>query len=292
MQKFDSKNFTWGMEIEWGDVNRELEIPIHLGSWEHAETDIINLNEPYKNVCCDPLGIEPPFGGEINTKPTKTWQEQVDRYYELEQFFIDNGNQPTVCTTSHTHIHCYVPGLKGDVDSLKRLTKYIKENQQVAIDRAYGFYEPSNMKLAKNAKMYMKFDGGRPMPDYMCNNIINLATDFDHFIKLHAAGKDGVSMGRPFRYAVNMYSMKHIGTVEFRLFRSTLDKKQIESCFRFVNDFMDAALNDGPDVLELIMENDYKFPPMIWDLNQFLGWIDTKYDKERGKKAREYLEVE
>jgi hypothetical protein len=31
---------------------------------------------------------------------------------------------------------------------------------------------------------------------------------------------------------------------------------------------------------------------MIWDLNQFLGWIDTKYDKERGKKAREYLEVE
>jgi hypothetical protein len=148
------------------------------------------------------------------------------------------------------------------------------------------------MKLAKGAKMYMKFDGGRPMPDYMCNNIINLTTDFDHFVKLHAAGKDGVSMGRPFRYAINMYSMKHIGTVEFRLFRSTMNRVQIESCFRFVNDFMDAALNDGPDVLELIMENNYEFPPMIWDLNQFLGWIDTKYDKERGKKAREYLEVE
>ena len=86
MQKYDSKNFTWGMEIEWGDVDRRLEIPAHLGSWEYAETDIINLKEPYKNVCCDPLGLEPPFGGEINTKPTKTWQEQVDRYFELEQY--------------------------------------------------------------------------------------------------------------------------------------------------------------------------------------------------------------
>jgi hypothetical protein len=148
------------------------------------------------------------------------------------------------------------------------------------------------MRQAKGAKMYMKFDGGRPMPDYMCDNITNLATDFDHFIKLHAAGKDAVSIGRPFRFAVNMYSMKHIGTVEFRLFRSTMNRKHIESCFKFVQDFLDAALNDGPPVDELLLNGDYVFPPMIWDIEQFQGWIDTRYDKERGKKVRAYVPVE
>lgn len=291
MNRYDPKDFQFGMEIEWGDVPRSFEIPSHLGSWEYSETDIINLNPPYKNICSDPLGIEPPVGGEINTKPTKTWQEQVDRYFELEKLFSDNGTPPTVCVTSHTHIHCFVPGLKEDIDGLKRFISYVKENQHVAIDRVYRFVDNPELKKAKNAKMYLKFDGGRPMPNYMCDNIINTAKDFDHFIKLHAAGKDGVSMGRPFRYAINTYSMKHIGTIEFRLFRSTLKREEIESCFRFVSDFIDAALNNGPPIDEIVASNNYTFPEMRWDLDQFNGWNDTKYDKSRGKKDRKFVDL-
>lgn len=279
------------MEIEWGDVPRSAVIPSDLGTWEYSERDIINLRDPYKYVCADPLGETPPFGGEINTKPSKTWEEQVDRYFELYKFFEDMGHPPTVGVTAHTHIHCRVPGLRDDIDALKRLTKYIKENQAAAIDHVYGFFEHNQMKGAKGAKMYLKFDGGRPMPDYMSDNIINLATDFDSFIKMHAAGKDGVSMGRPFRFAINMYALKHIDTVEFRLFRGTLDKTELESCFRFVQDFLDAALNDGPSVLELISNNNYTFPPMQWDLAQFIGWEKTKHPENRGEKVRTYVEV-
>ena len=224
---YDKKNFTYGMEIEWGDVPRSFSIPEQLGSWEYSERDIINLRDPYKYVCADPLGETPPFGGEINTKPTKTWQEQVEKYFELYKLFEDIGHAPTVGVTAHTHIHCRVPGLRDDIQALKKLTKYIKDNQADAIEHVYGFFEHNQMKGAKGAKMYLKFDGGRPMPDYMSDNIINLAKDFDHFIKLHAAGKDGVSMGRPFRFAINMYALKHIDTVEFRLFRGTLDRKSV-----------------------------------------------------------------
>ena len=32
-----------------------------------------NLNEPYKYIACDPLGENPPVGGEVNTVPTTTW---------------------------------------------------------------------------------------------------------------------------------------------------------------------------------------------------------------------------
>lgn len=289
---YNKSDFTYGMEIEWGDVPRSFSIPEQLGSWEYSERDIVNLRAPYQYVCADPLGVEPPMGGEINTKPSRTWKDQVDRYFEIKQLFNDEGYDPTVGVTAHTHIHCRIPGLRNDIDALKRLTKYIKENQAAAIDHVYGFFEHNQMKGAKGSKMYLKFDGGRPMPDYMSDNIINLATDFDSFIKMHAAGKDGVSMGRPFRFAINMYALKHIDTVEFRLFRGTLDRTELESCFRFVEDFLDAALNDGPSVNELISENNYKFPPMQWDLAQFLGWEKTKHPEERGKKVRTLVEID
>jgi len=37
-----------GYEIEWGDIDRTLEIPSQLGTWENAEIDIVNIHEPYK----------------------------------------------------------------------------------------------------------------------------------------------------------------------------------------------------------------------------------------------------
>jgi hypothetical protein len=289
--KYDKKDFTYGYEIEWGDIDRTLEIPEHLGAWEFAETDIVNIHDPYRFVACDPLGTEPPVGGEVNTKPTATWQEQVDRIMEIQGLFIANGDRPSASCVNHGHLHVYVPGLKDDVDSLKKLIAYVKENQTRTIEECYGFYEKKEMKLLKGSKMYLKYDGGREMPEYMCDNIINLATDFDHFIKLHAAGKDGVSMGRPFRYAINTYCMKHTGTIEFRCFRSTTDQNQIIDQFRFAEMFIDAALNDGPSVDEIFAENKFDFPPFVWNPGEYKGWINTKWDKSRGEKRREYHEV-
>jgi hypothetical protein len=147
------------------------------------------------------------------------------------------------------------------------------------------------MASTKTAKTYLKLDCGRLMPDYMCNNIINLTTDFDHFIKLHCAGKDGVSMGRPFRYAINTYCMKHTGTIEFRCFRNSFDRRELEDSFRFVEAFIDAALNNGPDVLQILLEGDYKFPELKYDHEIYTSWEKTKYGKERGKKSREFIAV-
>ena len=284
---YDTKSFTWGYEIEWGDIDRTLKIPSHLGKWEYAETDIINIHPPYRGLACDPLGESPPVGGEINTKPTKTWQEQVERIMEIKKMF---PNASDACV-NHGHLHVYVPGLKDDISALKRLISYIKENQHVVIDKLYQYRLHPDMSMSKTAKTYLKFDGGRPMPDYMCDNIINLANNFEDFIRLHAAGKDGVSMGRPFRYAINSYCMKHTGTVEFRCFRSSIHERHIADSFRFVEKFMDAALNNGPDVLEILQEYEYQFPPFNYDHEMYIAWEKTKYDKSRGEKKREYHEV-
>jgi len=285
--KYDTKDFTWGYEIEWGDIDRNKYIPEHLGDWEYAETDIVNLIEPYRGLACDPLGIEPPVGGEINTKPTATWEEQVDRIIEIRDMF----EHPTASCVNHGHLHVYVPGLKDDIDALKRLTKYIRDNQHVVIDRCYQYRIHQDMASTKTAKTYLKWDGGRPMPDYMANNILTLAKNFEDFIKLHAAGKDGVSMGRPFRHAINTYCMKHTGTIEFRCFRSSIDRKEIEDSFRFVEKFMDAALNGGQEIDEIFFEGDYTFPKFEYDHEMYVAWENTKYDKSRGNKHRQFYEI-
>lgn len=288
---YDKNKFTWGFEMEVGDVDRRIILPEHLGKWEFSETDVVNLNPPYRGIACDPLGIYPPFGGEINVRPTKTWKEQVDRIFEILEFFKDHGNTPTSNFISHNHIHVYVPGLKEDIQSLKKLIKYIKFNQKTVVDIIHAFKPHPDMSLSKTAKTYLKLDCGRLMPDYMCDNIINLSKDFDHFIKLHAAGKDGVSMGRPFRYAINTYCMKHTGTIEFRFFRNSYDRRELEDSFIFVENFMDSALNDGPNVLEILSSREFKFPKFTYDNEIYKSWENTKYGKERGKKSREFIPV-
>jgi hypothetical protein len=291
MVEFDKKDFTYGAELEWGDIDRRLEIPEHLGSWEHSETDIMNQIE-MDNIACDPLGLEPYWGGEVNTKPTFTKEEQVDRIFAIKEFFEKNGNTPTVSSLTHNHIHMRIPGLKDNVPALKRLTQYIADNQQDTIDATYEFIEPADLKGAKGAKMYLKFDGGRLMPEYMVQNILDHTEDFTSFIQMQCAGKDWKSRGRPFRYAINTYALKHTGTVEFRCFRGSFDRFEIESQFRFVEAFMDAALNDGPSVKEILENDEYRFPAMIWDRAKYDSWAATKYPKERGKKVRVELEVE
>lgn len=286
MTAYPTTSFTYGFEIEWGDIDRRLQIPPELGSWEFSETDVINMREPVPYVSCDPLGLEPTWGGEINTKPTKTWAEQVDRIMEIRAFFEAAGNRPTPSCVSHGHVHVRVPGLSSDIDALKRLIAYIGENQADAVATCGGYYDSPYMKGSVGAKQYLKYDGGRLMPDYMIANILEKANDFESFIRMHAAGKDGVSMGRPFRYAINTYSLKHIDTIEFRFFRSSIERHELESQMAFVEKFLDSALNGGPTVREILDSREWTFPPFVFDKLAYDGWVASKYDKSRGKKDR------
>lgn len=289
---YNSSTFTYGYELELGDVDRSLAIPDNIGSWEYSETDIINILPPYQYIACDPLGSSPPMGGEINVKPGKTQDELLDRIEKLLKFFKDAGNTPTASCVSHGHVHVHIPGLRDDILALKRLITYIKCNQKLTVEKIHAYKDLPGISDLPGAKVYLKLDCGRLMPDYMSDNIINLATSFDHFIKLHAAGKDGVSMGRPFRYAINTYCMKHTGTIEFRFFRNSIDLEEIAYELLFAELFIDAALNDGPDVEAILSVTGWRFPPFVFDYKAVKGWLETKYTKERGqKKHRVYHHV-
>jgi len=287
---YNPKDFTWGYELELGDIDRKLSIPEELGAWEYCETDILNLNPPYALLACDPLGLEPPVGGEINTKPTHTKEEQVDRIMQIIQMFKDHGNDPTASCVNEGHIHVHIPGLRDDVDALKRITKYITRDQQTVIDTTYAYKEHPLMKETKTARTYLKWDCGRTMPDWMCENI-QKAVDFNDFIRLQRCGKDGKSEGRPFRYAINTYCMKHTDTIEFRCFRATTKREELESAFAFVERFMEAALNGGESAEEILNNYHFHFAPFEYNHEHYSAWEHTKWSKTRGKKERKYYKI-
>lgn len=279
MKYYDPTTFTYGFEIEWGDIDRNMSIPEHLGSWEYSETDIINLREPYRGLGSDPKGINPPVGGEINTKPSKTIFEQVENIMEIRDLFVQHGTPPTAGCVNHGHLHIHVPGLTEDMKAMSRLMKYIKENQHITMDRVYQFSVRPGMELTKTAKTYLKHDGGRIAPDWLLDNLATIPNNFEEWVEVHCCGKDGKTRSRPFRYGIHTYSLKNSKTIEFRCFRSSIDRKQIHDSFKFASRFIDAALNNGPSVQEILLADDYEFPPFTYDQEMYLAWEKTKHEK-------------
>ena len=267
----DKATWTYGCELELSDVPR-IALPSELGSWDGCERDVVNTKAPYHGVAADPLGFTPPVGGEINTPPTLGWPMQVDHIAKVFGFFRAIDAEPVAGPTSHLHIHVCVPGLVNDIDALKRLACYVFDNQEDMI-RICGRYTWKH-DMGRKAQDYFKQDGGRMLPAYILNNILDKATTFDQFIKMHAAGKDGVSMGRPFRYAINMYCLKHTGTIEFRMFRGTTDLSLIRNAFTAVERFLEFALSPfnkpGAHTRPCRFQDWYavkklEMPPMKWD---------------------------
>ena len=97
--------------------------------------------------------------------------------------------------------------------------------------------------------------------------------------------------GRPFRYAINTYCLKHTDTIEFRLFRSSINEREIHDSLMFVENFIDAALNDGPSVEEILKQHNYLFPRFIYDPEMSRAWKETKHSSDISKKVRTLYEV-
>lgn len=284
-------NMTFGYELELGDVLKSRNLPNHFGTWEWAERDIVNVYPPYRGVASDPLGENPPVGGEINVHPARSPEELADLISEIINWFHCQGDNVSAGPVNHGHVHVRVPGLRDDLPRLKRLTQYIRDNQQTAIWAIYNFQDHAAMSEAPGLRTYLKWDGGRPMPNWMCDNILNMARNFDDFIRIQCCGKNGIGRGRPFRYAVNTYCLKHTDTIEFRLFRASLSHREIFDSIRFVEDFMIAAQYGGPNLEDLLHNGGYQFPPFVFERELCIGWWNTRHPKERGSKKRQLVEL-
>ena len=288
---YNPKDFQFGTELELGDVLKSTPIPEHLGKWEYAEYDIINMLGEYRGVAVDPLGIACPVGGEINTMPTVGWEDQLERVMEIINMFPN----PTMSHLQVTHIHIHVPNLVNDGEALRRLALYSidEDNHQAYLNTGFKLHDSDFEYVDKNdvdlfgtpkVKMYphvkrtktrtyrwyMDYESICPIPDWYRARL-ETVSNLDELLSSHICGEYRTATGRrrgqllP-RMAVNLYSLRWLQTVEFRAFRGTLDRHEFQSCFEFCHEYMNAALNTGEPVSSFLARNPHwVFPKIKYD---------------------------
>lgn len=306
-QYFDPKTFQFGAELELGDVDKRTEIPAELGKWEWCEHDIINMLGEYRGVAVDPLGEDCIMGGEINTMPTVGWEDQLKRIIDI----IDIFPHPTMSHFQVTHIHMHVPGLCEDPEALKRLTRYSvdEENHQAYLEgcnfKLYDedfmyddhddldlfneptrkMYPPVRYGKTRDYRWYMDYESVTKIPDWFKARIDSVQS-LEDLIDIHKMGearhengnRKGMPMQRP---AVNIYSLKHLKTVEFRAFRGTLDPVEFASILEFCSEYMNAALNTGEPVKSILARHpEWKFPKVKYDHELMVKYRESLDERE------------
>jgi hypothetical protein len=78
--------------------------------------------------------------------------------------------------------------------------------------------------------------------------------------------------------------------VEFRLFRASVKPEEIEGSIRLARDFMVAGLSDMESAEDIVNGGNCKWPPFFYHHNSYVGWENTKWPKERGKKVRRLIQ--
>lgn len=243
--------FTYGQEVELADISRDTKLPDTM-SYSSTELDIVS-----SCGAIDPSGRDHKIGGEINTKPTKSIEEQINIFNDMLRLFPE----ATINHRHHHHLHIAFPGLKTDLNIQKKLLKYIVENTKTVVDKI--FVPTKNPKMNTSSWRYQTVDRDAMAP-WRYEFCINANTCEDFFAS-HAKVKDGRILYQTMkRMAFNLYSIKKHGTVEMRCLFPTLNPDEVRYSFIFFRDFILEALSEHPRPIDQAVDfNNYIFPKEV-----------------------------
>lgn len=286
-------NFSYGMELELSDIDSSIDIPDILGYWEgskvngynqSSETEVINTLGINRGLAIDPLRETCTVGGEINVFPTVGIKAQYVRIQEILELFPEkNPNH-----ISNTHLHVHIPELM-DFETLRRFTKYCLMNQKEAIHLTYYIEPKENAQYMKETEHYYYHNYDRKLLNFLmvevneCRNMEDLKDLFlnntvlypNHHIKNNTSGTK--------RADINLYNLINNKTVEFRMFRSTCNMKEILSILMFVERFCTEAISETPThLVDWVKEYRFSFPQVPFDEELHQGYINTKHSNSRG----------
>jgi hypothetical protein len=286
---YDMSKWSYGVELEYGDCYRFSELPADAGTWNDKDNTCVSST----GIANDPDGKVYAYGGEINTKPSYTIAEQID--------FISRINAslkptPLVNYRSNLHIHVRVPELHNDLESCKKLLRYIDRYQQQAFDivETIPVPNPNNMSpeeyewAVKRMKRRQKSHQHK-LPKSRLVEMFESKTTQEFFENhAHKDAKGNPAWFQCPRAGINLRQMwEETNTIEFRHFPGTLDMKEMESCIRWCQKFLDAALNHADlSPAEILQADDYNytfpdFQPYEYETEQIYQWTNFDGNNKR-----------
>lgn len=293
---YDKSQFTYGLELEYADVLVGSDLPAEC-YWNDKDYSIVNSS----GIANDPKGKLWPFGGEINTRPTHSVEEQVAVVRSINAMLHP---KPVVNYKCNLHVHIGVPGLERDLQGCKRLLQYITDHQDVLEvidplprpDKSMFYAEEYKGALARHRRNMVSH---RKMLSGERLGMIMQAGTMDEFMDEHApVGNKGQRLWfiapRP---GINIRQLQETKTVEFRHFFQTLSMREIESSLIWCREFMQLALTDGKDPLTILDNHSLKFPTkyggahtMLYDHHLHTLWKHTNMHDNSRKVVRNRLD--
>jgi protein-tyrosine phosphatase len=294
---YDKSNFTYGLELEYADVLVGSDLPAGC-CWNDRDYSIVNSS----GIANDPKCKLWPFGGEINTRPTDSVEEQIE---VVENVNVMLHPKPVVNYKCNMHVHIGVPGLDQDLQGCKKLLQYITDHQKVlrvvdplprpvvSMFHTHEEYEGALARRRRNLVSHRKM-----LPDARLGMIMQ-ANTIDEFMDEHASlSKDGKRLWfispRP---GINIRQLQETKTIEFRHFFQTLDMREVKSSLIWCREFMHLALTSGEDPLTIFDNHSLKFPTkyggahvMLYDHYLYTLFKHTNLHSNNRKTVRSRLD--
>lgn len=292
---------SFGCELEWSDVDRSIDIPKEWGSWEGpkiagynlgSELDIVNTQGKWRGVATDPLCLACPVGGEIHVMPSYTPESQLIRIMRIMNLFPAVG----VACPNHGHIHVGIPGILNDLEAIKNIFAYTEQNELDVMKECNG-YNLLDHPLVKSSnvlewvKDYLLIgDAKRINPGLY--TVVTKATKVEDILRalneFKAVDYDWVkNVGSPtvnsHRTAINLYQLTKGETIEFRVFRASVNPAEIYSSLIFAKRYIEEALKgtEGKPVKDILKEGHFRFAKLNFNEELALGWQNTRQTKGR-----------
>jgi hypothetical protein len=244
---FPPERWTYGAEHEFGDWDTRLGLPEGFYS-DRREKKCANGN----GIAASPAY---PFGGEVNTPPTPSPEEQGEALIE----FLLMHPAASVNYRSAMHGHVRVPGLIGNLPALKRLNAYASRYGQEILDTIEPYRlnpptreqysEPVELKGALRRWKHRQVSQGTILSPALVRRMAEARSAEEFFRTAKPPG--GWQFFR--RPAVNLFRIfpetardHTTGTIEFRHFPGTRDPEIAAEAMCWCRDYLILALSDTP----------------------------------------------
>lgn len=260
---YDTNEWTFGTELEFADVYRFNPLP-EGAKWNKLDNSIVNSN----GIANDPSGRVYQYGGEINTKPTRTIEEQLNH---IESVINILNPKPIINYKCNLHFHIRVPGLDQDLDTCKHLLKFNHKYMEqirtlidpLEIPNKEMYPEHDEYIGAKKRLLRNKHSHHYLLPPKRYEKVLN-SNSIEEFFESHFAhkGKLRLVFMSP-REGINIRQLwdGEVDTIEFRHFFGTLDMLEYKSGLTWCYEYLNSALNTGEEPKSILERNKWmKFP--------------------------------
>lgn len=266
---------TYGLELEWADVDRHATLP--CGSWSSQDYTIVN-SDGHAN---DPTGKNWRYGGEINTTPTPTIEGQLHQVASLSSCL-----SPTINYRCNLHVHV---GFPVSLAAAKRVLEHSVNWQKDVFQLVEPIPKPrrqeyeSSEEFSGAMKRYRRrlVSHQHRLPSARIAEAM-AANTLQEFNDAHAPlSKDGRRLWpvapRP---GINSRSIIEHGTVEFRHFPGSDDCREIADALRWCKAFVMSAFENSDPRKSFKAGEPWTFPVF----RKYQHGLEVRYQQTRFNK--------